>query len=111
MVGDTPSNYNTDKDVAFIGAKCYETLREWVHYLDVQPYLINRTSDNFEVSVAYAVENNYPIIALGNNAEKALKDLKAAHFKLPHPSGRNRQLNDKKFIETKLLECSVWLMS
>jgi len=31
------------------------------------------------------------------------------YFSLPHPSGRNRLLNDKKYIKLKLKECKEWL--
>ena len=34
---------------------------------------------------------------------------KLPYFKLPHPSGRNFKLNDKKFIDSKLKECETWL--
>lgn len=111
IVGDSPSQFNTDTNVAFKGAKCEARLKEWIDYLGIKPTLINRTCENFEYWVRLYKTSKEPIIVLGNNAEQAVKRMGAEYFKLPHPSGRNRQLNDKKFIEVKLLECSVWLMS
>ena len=42
------------------------------------------------------------IVALGNTAVKALTLLRADFYQMPHPSGRNRQLNDKLFVEERI---------
>ena len=44
------------------------------------------------------------IIALGNVASNALKKVGVDHFKMPHPSPLNRQLNDKQFEKTMIEE-------
>ena len=49
------------------------------------------------------------VIALGNVASNSLKKLNIDHFKMPHPSGLNRQLNDKEFEKTKIKECYNYL--
>jgi len=52
------------------------------------------------------------IIALGAMAEWGLKEAcegKVPFFKLPHPSGLNRSLNDKEALAKSLEECRVWL--
>ena len=49
------------------------------------------------------------VIALGNVASNSLKKLNIDHFKMPHPSGLNRQLNDKKFEKNKIKECYNYL--
>lgn len=111
IVGDEPSRLNDDPLVAFVGARCEPKLKEWIKYLGIEAVCVNRTHPVFGLIVAQNNNRKTPILALGEKASKALKDLKIQHFKLPHPSGRNRQINNKKFIEHKLLECSVWLMS
>ena len=45
---------------------------------------------------------NPKIVALGKTAEKALTLLQLSHFTMPHPSGLNRQLNDKNYVQEKL---------
>ena len=56
------------------------------------------------------VTSNYDkVIALGNVASNSLKKLNIDHFKMPHPSGLNRQLNDKEFEKTKIKECYNYL--
>lgn len=49
------------------------------------------------------------VVALGATAADALNKLGVAHFKLPHPSPKNRVLNDKLLIESTLRECRNYL--
>lgn len=49
------------------------------------------------------------LVALGNTASHALGKLKLSHFKLPHPSPRNRQLNDPADIQARLEECRTYI--
>lgn len=110
FVGDKPSRFNTDPNVAFKGARCETRLLIWLTRLnpDDGPYvLLNRTDDDFNELIALALANQDPIVAIGKAASIALQGI--PHFKLPHPSGRNRQINDKAFITIKLEECKIFL--
>jgi len=49
------------------------------------------------------------VVALGATAADALSQLGIACFELPHPSPKNRVLNDKCAIETTLEECRLYL--
>jgi hypothetical protein len=113
FVGDKPSPRMKPGAKPFEGAACEKRLMAWIEQLvkrrpvwrDCE--LHNRIDERFEFHKARALYFGYHLIALGNNASKALKGI--PHFKLPHPSGRNRQINDKEFIKKKLLECKKWL--
>lgn len=109
FVGDKPSKYNKDPKVPFIGARCEKRLMEWIKYLNVSDYdIINRSDTALFLAYKVVIDmHQYPVVAFGNNASKALGSIK--HFKLPHPSGLNRQVNDKEFIKSKLNECKKWL--
>jgi hypothetical protein len=48
-------------------------------------------------------------LALGNTASDALTRLHVSHFKLPHPSPKNRKLNDHSQVVKLLAECKVYL--
>lgn len=109
FIGDEPSRLNTDKEVAFKGAACETRLNEWIKRVNrKETYMvINRVDKDFHELVGLCVALNEPIVALGNKASGALKN--EPHFKLPHPSGRNRQINDKKLIEQKLTDCKKYI--
>lgn len=107
FVGDKPSRLNTDPNIAFKGARCEKRLNEWISILSVTSIVINSTDDDFYLMINLFLTAGAPIVALGNVASKKLK--KAPHFKLPHPSGLNRQINDKLFINNKLQECKKFL--
>lgn len=49
------------------------------------------------------------VLALGNIASDTLKKLEIDHFKLPHPSPLNRQINDQQFIDNVLEECKKYI--
>lgn len=55
---------------------------------------------------------NYPeskIVALGEFPSMVLRRLGIKHHRIPHPSGRNRTLNDPRFVEQVLSECRRYL--
>lgn len=49
------------------------------------------------------------VVALGSTASDALERLRVHHFKLPHPSPKNRALNDKNNVDRLLSECKIYL--
>jgi len=49
------------------------------------------------------------VIALGEFANEALKRASIPHFKLPHPSGLNRRINDQKFMSMVFRNCREYL--
>jgi len=109
FVGDEPSTLNTDPVLPFKGAACEKRLKEWIEKVRGSKLyvIINRVDEDAAEMMGLAIALKEPIVALGNNASKSLG--KIPHFKLPHPSGRNRQINNKAFIEAKLLECKSYI--
>ncbi len=109
FVGDKPSPKMKPGAEPFEGAACEQRLKDWISY--VMPvdstYMIVNQTEGIKLTgwLSVAIYHNYPVIALGNNAHKAVEYMEP--FKLPHPSGRNRQINDKEFIAKKLAECKA----
>ena len=64
-------------------------------------YELERLSDD--------LRGMHRVVALGATAEDALDRLGIKHFKLPHPSPRNRVLNDPDLVERLLAECKAYL--
>lgn len=110
FVGDEPSKTNIDPDIAFVGAKCFDRLIDWIAILKPDYYIcLNSNTDNDTFKIGRLAENNFKIVALGDKASKRLSDYDVEHFKLPHPSGLNRKLNDKTYVEAQLWACKQWL--
>lgn len=113
IVGDRPTKDNINDDEPFVGTKSYKTLLEWIGILDIS---INRcvmnnayTADGREVTFYLADQDK--ILALGSNAAKRLDKMNKKYFKLPHPSGLNRQLNDKDKLKKILDEARDFIYS
>lgn len=112
FVGDKPSKTMKFGASAFEGARCEKRLKQWVEFLLNRRHgyaLINQSTDDFAELKLEGLVNWDKIIALGNVASKALGNV--PHFKLPHPSGSNRQNNDKQFIQRKLKECKCYIQN
>jgi len=109
FIGDKPSA-RTHPTIAFKGAACEPRLREWIHHLVPQgtPHTVyNSSEEGADTRALYDNLRGHPIVALGNNASKWLGD--TPHFKMPHPSGRNRKLNDKEFVKERLNLCKTYI--
>lgn len=103
FVGDAPSRSNLDKDIAFIGAKCFPTLVEWISRVSPTYYVCLNSNTKANMGKIYKLyKENFKVIALGNVASQRLEAKRISHFKLPHPSGLNRQTNDLVFIGKEL---------
>ena len=49
------------------------------------------------------------IVALGGFVSSALSKINISHFKLPHPSPRNRLLNDKSHEQSIVNQCKEYI--
>lgn len=121
FVGDQPSSKNIDARIPFVGTVSYKRLLEWCYKMDIDVtdvIIVNRNGirpygTSFVefcgncVSVDYQHEDK--VIALGEKAAEALSKVPVSYFTLPHPSGRNRKLNDKRYVNKVLKQCKEWL--
>lgn len=90
-------------------------LAEWAEEMRVDSYdFINVIDQPGEVhhsmvdykSLTFTLKQYRRVIALGNFVSDVLKRSDIEHFKLPHPSPRNRMLNDPEKISQILQECA-----
>jgi uracil-DNA glycosylase len=108
IVGDRPNpRKNKSLTTAFVGTVSYKTLLEWIYKMDIDincVYLQNAHDVNGNLVLGTGITRK--VIALGDVAFKACMQRGYAHtFKLPHPSGLSRGLNDKKLLSEKLAKC------
>lgn len=110
FVGDKPSKYNKDPKVPFVGTKSYKTLLSWIAdmNIDIRQVELDNAS-TFRNWNYNRYDEKYKFIALGKIACKKLWHMDREYFELPHPSGLNRKINDKKELKKILKECEVWL--
>lgn len=113
FIGDRPSKRMPAGARAFEGAACEPRLKQWIDELGCAGSctIVNSTDIEIVAYLTLSLIKRIPIVALGNNASDHLNRMNCNHFKLPHPSGRNRQINDKAFIERRLAECSRYIQS
>lgn len=115
FVGDQPSRLNRFPDVAFFGSKSWPTLCDWAGRLSLKDYNWYAVNSHTQYDMSRIMdlyrgnESNIIFIALGNDAAKRLGEKKIPYFKLPHPSPRNRKLNDKEYVAKILEECHNYL--
>lgn len=114
FVGDKPSKNNTNPKIAFKGTRSGKVLEMWAAALDLVPdaYItINRVDPYFTDCAISFYKCQKAIIALGAEADKALTKFGIPHYTLPHPSGRNRVLNDKNELTRLLGGCKSYIVA
>lgn len=110
FVGDKPSSLNENPAIPFIGTPSWKTLLKWIDRLEVSSYHVSNSFSPMDmVEVQCYNKDGNVFVALGNEASERLTKVGIGHFKLPHPSPRNRLLNDKKFIDSELEKCKNYL--
>lgn len=103
IVGDAPSRLNKDPDKAFVGAACFNRLLNWIDLLGFKEEECAFINSNTELSIQMISEWDGSVLALGKKAQDRLNKAKIRHIALPHPSGRNRQLNNRWWLLTQLV--------
>lgn len=118
IVGSNPSHLGPN-------SPAIKNLKKWLKYMRVYKYEYDFTNVS-----TLPTENNRPlrkseyqlnrlhrevkaydkVIALGNTASEALSMVNIAHFKLPHPSPKNRTLNDKGRLQRLLDACMEYTL-
>ena len=113
IVGDKPSRKNIDPRIAFVGTPSYKTLQKWLTVIVPEKadiVAINRVDPGFATHLISCSLEGRKIIACGEEAANALLNFGVVNFfKLPHPSGRNRKLNNKAFVAEILQKCKEWV--
>ena len=110
FIGDKPSKKNIDKNVAFVGTRSYKTLLDWIYRMNLNINKICLFNHKGFINTRLKHINEHDaIVALGNVASEALSKENVPHIKIPHPSGLNRVLNDKKTVDRFLRHCKDYI--
>ena len=127
FIGSNPSQKASSTEAFTSDTASGRTMRSWIEgvkgnivYDNIVPQVTenNRPLRPEEMAQALAslserIKGINPdrIVALGKDAAKALSKLKLDFFEMPHPSGRNRKLNDKDYVAKQLVALRVFLES
>lgn len=128
FLGQNPSKANIDPKVPFLGTKSYATLQKWIFELglkeeDCEFYnasekigkvtLKDVDRSTMEFIVNKSLDPDYCVICLGQYAKKTFlkhwNRYPLIFYTLLHPSGLNRTLNDKRFVEMELIKCKAFI--
>lgn len=114
FVGDKPSPRMTPGAMPFEGAACAKRLKGWIAFvtygIDMHGVkIVNQCNTSYGWFFEQWEAGN-KIVTLGKEAASRFKGAhELPHFELPHPSGRNRLLNDKTYVDEQLRLCKAWL--
>lgn len=125
IVGQNPSKHNIDLAKAFVGSKSGRTLMSWITQVGLDQehnVLVNCSDDTdfklnkkntykafFKIGGHMAAYQPDKVLSLGKVAHRVLSEAGVNHFELPHPSGRNRKLNDKRWLAKQLRLCKDYV--
>ncbi len=119
IVADQPSNANLSPSVPLVGTDSYKTLLRWCGEMDVDVSRVrfyNQNDGPFDNGMSRATLNQavklgqIKVLALGQKASGYLNKVGVdEYFVLPHPSGKNRLLNDKEYVAHKLGACRKYI--
>ena len=116
VVGINPSNRHTKAKL--YKNSTFDRLQRWMDVVGVNQFsfinCIGIRGDYNDMEIDYStlktcINKSYKVLALGDIPSKALMRLNIDHFRLPHPSPRNRQLNDKEFEALIIEECRAYI--
>lgn len=75
-----------------------------------RPLKVSEIKHNLDrLKILVAMSDGAKIVALGKTAEKALNMINERFYSMPHPSGRNRKLNDPAYLEEKIKGLKLFL--
>ena len=118
FLGSNPSISSLTDEAFHISTRSSQLITEWVRGIQGNLIYVNvstqKTKNNRPLSTSEIHSNletlsqrvtdlaPNKIVALGKTAAKALTLLHLEFYEMPHPSGCNRKLNDKKYVAEKI---------
>lgn len=119
FIADQPGKDNISPDVPLVGTVSYRNLLGWIGIMNLditRMRLYNQSDSPFDNLFTLTTLNKavmldqIKIIALGTKAKDYLLKIGIEEFfVLPHPSPKNRALNDKDMIREKLGACERYV--
>lgn len=115
FIASNPSRSSPTNEPMHCSTRSRQILNGWLKDLDIQPIFINLIDQPTDKNKPLKIKEVKPlygsikdkierlkydaIVTLGYTSNYVLTDLNIKHTSIPHPSTRNRSLNDGKKIE------------
>jgi hypothetical protein len=110
FVGDAPTRRNVSQGIPFVGTRSLEVLVGWIGRLAPDYYVVYNSASIFDLyRVRSLRKSGFKVVALGRVASKRLKCMDIPHHAMGHPSGRNRKLNDKAYVDKMIESCKAYI--
>lgn len=117
FVGLNPSRAVTKVHTKVPKNSAWHRLCSWIDYLGTGVVSFTNLSDDPEWDfkeidhdlLLMQVLEYDRVVALGGLVSKTLTALGIDHYTLPHPSPRNRMMNDQNKVNEILKDCKEWL--
>jgi uracil-DNA glycosylase len=123
FIGSNPSSSAASNEAFTADTVSGRILREWIQGIEgtmIFENIVSQKTENnrplnsneralAQVSLLERINRINPtrLVALGKTAASVLAKLELEYLEMPHPSGLNRKLNDRQYVEEKIysLKC------
>ena len=124
IVGSNPAQASPDNSAFHPSTRSRKVIDSWFEGIEAELTFINisneKTPENRPLNVSEISKSNeihkqlqsfknHKIVAVGNAAGNALKRAGIDFLAMPHPSGRNRLLNDPAYVQGKIKQLRDYL--
>lgn len=123
FVGLAPSSRNEDPNIPFKGTRSFQRLERWIRSANVGSYALTNLftyilpKEGLKLDELKEAANKLRpmvwqfdgVVALGHDVSRALKAAGIEHYRLPHPSARNRLFNNKGYEPALMLKFKAWV--
>lgn len=115
IVGMNPSSRPTE--IKLRKNSTFDRIHRWMDSIGVQYFsFVNCFEEIGEPSMSKVewdrfkcVDDSYVVLALGGFTSSVLNKARIEHYKLPHPSPRNRLFNDKDYEKKMMRELKKYV--
>ncbi len=120
IIGQSPKT-QINISIPFYNTKSHPIIQTWLTLAENKRFIIASNAVNEidgnkitskdlkRLEAIYTSQRPDKVICLGKVAHKALQALGISHFEAPHPSGLNRKLNDKIYVDNMLNDMKEYL--
>lgn len=105
FVGIKPSSSSPDESAFHPDTRSGKTVREWIAHIGITENNVSFCN----LKDLKMIQDYLKVVACGNFVSRELTKMDIPHFRMGHPSGLNRQWNDKVYKDLKLQQLKEYI--